>query len=60
MIEYINTHFKRHIITIEDPIEFLFENKESIIHQREIGLHTKSFPHALKSCLREDPNIIVV
>ncbi len=60
MIDYINTNFKKHIITIEDPIEFVFKNKKSLVNQREIGVHTKSFERAMKSCLREDPNIIMV
>lgn len=60
MINYINTNFKKHIITIEDPIEFVFKNKKSLINQREVGNHTKSFPNAIKSCLREDPDIIMI
>lgn len=60
MIQYINTNFKKHIITIEDPIEYVFKNKMSLISQREVGVHTKSFERAMKSCLREDPNIIMV
>ena len=60
MIDYINTNFKKHIITIEDPIEFVFKNKLSLINQREVGVHTKSFERAMKSCLREDPNVIMV
>lgn len=60
MIDYINSNFRKHIITIEDPIEFVFKNKKSLINQREIWNHTKSFPNAIKSCLREDPDIIMV
>jgi len=60
MIDYINTNFKKHIITIEDPIEFNFKNKQCLIHQREVGNHTKSFSHAIRSALREDPDIIMV
>ena len=60
MIDYINTNFKKHIITIEDPIEFVFKNKLSLINQREIGIHTDSFASAMKSSLREDPDIIMI
>jgi len=60
MIEYINTNLRKHIITIEDPVEFVFKNKKSIINQREVWVHTKSFSQAMKSCLREDPDIIMV
>lgn len=60
MIQYINTNFKKHIITVEDPIEYVFHNKLSLIHQREVGMHTESFAAAMKSALREDPDIIMV
>jgi len=60
MIDYINTNFKKHIITIEDPIEYVFKNKLSQINQREVWVHTKSFAGAMKACLREDPDIIMV
>jgi twitching motility protein PilT len=60
MIEEINKTRKSHIITAEDPIEFLFEDKESLIEQREIGTDTKSFASALKHVLRQDPNVILV
>jgi len=60
MIEEINKHRKAHIITVEDPIEFLFEDKESMIEQREIGTDTKSFATALKHVLRQDPNVILI
>lgn len=60
MLEYVNTNFEKHIITIEDPIEYVFEAKKSLIHQREISVHTHSFARAIKSCLREDPDIIMV
>lgn len=59
MINYINTNQKKHIITIEDPIEFVFKNKKCLINQREVWLHTKSFWAAMKSSLREDPDIIM-
>ncbi len=60
MINYINSTRKANIITIEDPIEYIHENKESIIHQRQVGTHTQSFPKALRSALRQDPDIILV
>ena len=60
MIEEINKTRKAHIITIEDPIEFAYEDKKSLIEQREIGVDTKSFANALKYVLRQDPNVILV
>ncbi len=60
MIDYINSHFKKHIITIEDPVEFAFKNKESLINQREIWNHTKGFAEAMRASLREDPDIIMI
>jgi twitching motility protein PilT len=60
MIEHINAHFKKHIVTLEDPIEFVFEDNQSVIEQREVGLDTRSFHHALKHVLRQDPDIIMV
>lgn len=60
MIEEINKTRKAHIVTIEDPIEFQFTDKKSLIEQREVGTDTKSFAEALKHVLRQDPNIILV
>ena len=60
MIHEINITRKEHIITIEDPIEFVHENKMSLINQREVSSHTKSFANALRASLREDPDIILV
>lgn len=60
IIEKINAERSEHIVTIEDPIEFVHENNKCIINQREIGSHSNSFPAALRAALREDPNIIVV
>jgi twitching motility protein PilT len=60
MIEHINATFKKHIITLEDPIEYIFEDNQSIIEQREIGLDTLSFHHALVRVLRQDPDIIMI
>jgi twitching motility protein PilT len=60
MIEHINGNFKKHIITLEDPVEFAFEDNQSVIEQREIGLDTLDYHHALKHVLRQDPDIIMV
>lgn len=60
MIDIINTQRKEHVITIEDPIEYLYSHKSSIIEQREVASDTKSFASALKYVLRQDPNVILV
>jgi twitching motility protein PilT len=60
MVDCINSKRTRHIITIEDPIEFLIRDKRSIVNQREVGADTLSFANALKSALREDPDVILV
>ena len=60
MLEHINANFKRHVITLEDPIEFVFEDNQCVIEQREVGLDTMSFHHALKHVLRQDPDIIML
>lgn len=60
LIDKINSERRAHIITIEDPIEFVHEHKKCIINQREVGMHTESFPKALRAALREDPDIIFV
>jgi twitching motility protein PilT len=60
MIEHINANFKKHIVTMEDPIEFVFEDNQSVIEQREVGLDTLSFEHALKHVLRQDPDLIMI
>jgi twitching motility protein PilT len=60
MIDYANVHRKDHILTVEDPIEFVHRPQNSLINHREVGLHTKSFGAALKGALREDPDIILV
>ena len=59
-IDWINDNFTHHILTIEDPIEFVYDNKNCLVRQREVGEDTKSFSKALKSALREDPDIILV
>lgn len=60
IMDYINVNFSRHIVTIEEPIEFVHRNKKSIITQREIPEHAPSFPIALKAALREDADIVLV
>ena len=60
MVEYLNAQWETHIITIEDPIEFVFSDKKSIISQREVGTDTTSFVDALRAAMRQDPDIILV
>jgi twitching motility protein PilT len=60
LVDLINRTRKDHIITIEDPIEFVHQSKQCLVTQRQVGLHTKSFKHALRAALREDPDIILV
>ncbi len=60
MIDYINDNHKKHIITIEDPVEFAFKSKKSLINQREIWSHTKWFNNAIRASLREDPDVIMI
>ncbi|MCP3984796.1 MAG: type IV pilus twitching motility protein PilT [bacterium] len=60
MIDYINSNRTSHIITIEDPIEFLIRDRRSIVNQREIGVDTQSFSNALRAALRQDPDVILV
>ncbi|HEY0158902.1 MAG TPA: type IV pilus twitching motility protein PilT [Thermoanaerobaculia bacterium] len=60
LVDYINRHRTDHIITIEDPIEFVHENRKCLINQRQVGEHTDSFKDALRAALREDPDIVLV
>src|SRR5689334_21977938 len=60
MLDYANKNRRDHIITMEDPIEFVHESKNCLINQREVGLHTKSFASGLKGALREDPDIVLI
>ncbi len=60
LIDYVNRNFRKHIITIEDPVEFVHQNKACLINQREVGVHTQSFKKALRAALREDPDVILV
>ncbi|MCZ6561964.1 MAG: type IV pilus twitching motility protein PilT, partial [Deltaproteobacteria bacterium] len=60
MIDYINDDFEGHILTVEDPIEFVHKSKKCLVNQRELGPHTHSFANALRAALREDPDVILV
>jgi len=60
MVDFINQHTSRHIITIEDPVEFIHQNKQSLITQREVGRDTLSFSSALRAALREDPDVLLI
>ena len=60
LIDFVNSNRKDHIITIEDPIEFVHPNKKCLVNQREVGSHTRSFKTALRAALREDPDIVLV
>ena len=60
MVDYINSTFRRHIVTIEDPIEYVYQDKRSLIEQREINRDTRSFAAALKHCVRQSPDVILI
>ena len=60
LIDYINTTVAKHIITIEDPVEFIFTNKKSVISQRQLLIDTPSFPDGVKYALRQDPDVIFI
>ena len=60
LIEHINKSYAKHIVTVEDPIEYIFHNEKCIINQRELGTDTLSFPRALRSVLREDPDVVFI
>jgi twitching motility protein PilT len=60
MIDFINSERSAHIVTVEDPIEYLHQHRKSIVNQRELGFDTQSFPNALRAVLREDPNVVLI
>lgn len=60
MVNYVNEHRQKHIITIEDPIEFVYPNKNCLVTQREVNVHTKSFSSAIRAALRQDPDVVMV
>lgn len=60
MIDYLNHHSHRHIITVEDPVEYVLKNEKCLIHQKQVGKHVPSFDQAIRDAMREDPDIIMV
>lgn len=60
LIDHLNSHVKRHIITLEDPIELIHTSRQCLIQQRELGLHTRSFGEAVRGALREDPDVLLL
>ena len=60
MLDWINRHYKKHILTLEDPVEFVFSEAKSLINQREIGMDVKDFNIAMKHAVREDPDVVLV
>src|SRR5204862_1778637 len=60
MVDYANKNRRDHILTVEDPIEFVHESKNSLVNHREVGVHSRSFATALRGALREDPDIVLV
>jgi twitching motility protein PilT len=60
MVDHLNNTYEGHILTVEDPIEFVHQSKKCLVNQRELGFHTQSFANALRAALREDPDVILV
>lgn len=60
LIDYINVNYQKHVITVEDPIEFVFSSKKSLISQRHVGIDTPSFPDGVKYAMRQDPDVILI
>lgn len=60
MVNHLNDHYNHHIITLEDPLEFVHQNRNCLVNQRQIGEHSRSFASALRAALREDPNVVLV
>ncbi|HDX4050511.1 TPA: type IV pilus twitching motility protein PilT [Enterobacter soli] len=60
MVDHLNRHYDKHILTLEDPVEFIYQSDRCLIHQREIGQHCPSFAEALRAALREDPDVILL
>jgi len=60
LVDHVNSNRDDHIITIEDPVEFVHDNKRCLVNQREVGTHTRSFKSALRAALREDPDVVLV
>lgn len=60
LLDYVNANYQKHIITVEDPIEFVFTNKKSIVSQRQVGVDTPSFPDGVKYAMRQDPDVVLI
>ncbi len=60
MVDFINKNYHKHIITVEDPIEYILRNEKSLIHQKQVGKHVETFDQAIRDAMREDPDIIIV
>lgn len=60
MVNYLNENYHKHIITVEDPIEYVIKNNKSLIHQKQVGRHVSTFDQAIRDAMREDPDILVV
>ena len=60
MVNHLNENFHKHIITVEDPIEYVIKNKKSLVHQKQVGKHVASFDQAIRDAMREDPDILIV
>jgi twitching motility protein PilT len=60
MVDYLNKNSHKHIITVEDPIEYIIKNDKSLIHQKQVGKHVETFDQAIRDAMREDPDIIIV
>jgi twitching motility protein PilT len=60
MVDFLNDHMNYHVLTLEDPLEFIHENRNCLINQRQVGEHTRTFANALRAALREDPNVVMV
>jgi twitching motility protein PilT len=60
MLDYLNKNSQKHIITVEDPVEYLMKNEKSLIHQKQVGKHVATFDQAIRDAMREDPDVIMV
>jgi twitching motility protein PilT len=60
MLDYLNKNKQKHIITVEDPVEYLMKNEKSLIHQKQVGKHVATFDQAIRDAMREDPDVIMV
>ena len=60
MVDYLNENSHKHIIIVEDPIEYVIKDKKSLVHQKQVGKHVASFDQAMRDAMREDPDVLVV